>query len=200
MRNRAMDTERIFDSLMGLNAFAKAVNSTLNLGEVEELILEGIARLMNAGKVLILWLDETKTILTLQRFHGLDQMELQLKNFHNIKPFGHCIAHKGTVITMDDVLTDDDLQLQCQQMPLLSDMVFAPLEIKGEACGLLGISRDTPEFSTFELEIFCSLGSQAAIALENAHSYKKLDDAFLHTTEALAKIISSRAPHLGGHT
>lgn len=155
---------------------------------------------MEARKVLILLLDETKTILNLHRSYGLDQIEGQVKSFHNIKNFDHCIVHQPTVITMDDVLTDNDLQLQRQQMPFLSDMVFAPLEIKGEASGLLGISRDSPEFSTFELEIFCSLGSQAATALENAHLYKKLYDAFLHTTKVLVEIISNRDPYIGGPT
>ena len=194
-----METEKIFDSLRGLHGFSKAINSTLNLDEVEELILERTARLMDVRKVLILLLDETKTTLTLHRSQGLDQIEVKAKSFHNIKAFDHCIVHKGTVITMNEVLTDDDLQLQRQQMPLLSGMVFASLEIKGEASGLLGISRYSQEFSTFELEIFCSLASQAAMALENANLYKKLHDDFLHAKEALAEIINSRAPYIGGH-
>lgn len=193
MRNRAIDTERIFDSLMGLHGFSKAINSTLNLDEVEEFILEGTARLMGARRVLILLLDETKTILNLHRSYGLDQIEGQVKSFHNIKNFDHCNVHQPTVVTIDDVLTDDDLQLQRQQMPFLSYMVFTPLEKKGEAYGLLGISRESKGFSSFELEIFSSLGGQAAAAWENAHSYKKLYDALLHTTEALAKMQNHQA-------
>ena len=150
--------------------------------------------------MLILLLDETKTTLALHRSQGLDQIELQTTIYSNIKAFDHCINHKGTVITMNEVLTENDLQLQRQQMPFLSDMVFAPLEIKGEASGLLGISRYSREFSSFELEMFCSLASQAAMALENANLYKKLRDDFLHAKEALAEIINSRASSIGGHT
>ncbi len=156
---------------------------------------------MHARKVLILLLDETKTTLTLHRSHGFEtEVEVQVKRFHNLNAFDHCLGHQGTVITIDDVLTDEDLHLQRQRMPFLSDMVFTPLETEGYACGLLGISRDFPEFSTFELEIFCSMGSQAATALENAHLYTELYDAFLHTTEALVEIINSRDTYIGGHT
>jgi GAF domain-containing protein len=200
MVNR-IDTEKIFDTLSGLHGFSKAINSTLNLEEVEGLILERTARLMHARKVLILLLDETKTTLTLHRSHGFEiEVEVQVKRFHNLKAFDHCLDYKGPVITIDDVLTDEDLHLQRQRMPFLSDMVFVPLEIEGEACGLLGISRDFPEFSTFELEIFYSMGSQAATALKNAFLYKKLYDAFLHTTEALVEIVNSRDTYIGGHT
>ena len=195
-----MNEAKIIDSLRSLHDLSKAINSTLNIGEVEEMILERTARLMQARKALIFLLDETKTILTLHISKGLDEGELTVKRFHNIRPFDHCIVHKGTVITVDEVLAHGDLQLQRRQMPFLSDMVFAPLEIKGEPYGLLGISGDAHKFSTVELEIFCSLGSQAAIALENAHLYTKLHDAFLHTAEALAEAINSRDPYTGGHT
>nr|MDA3833583.1 HD domain-containing protein [Spirochaetales bacterium] len=65
---------------------------------------------------------------------------------------------------------------------------------------LLGISGNAHEFSKVELKFFCSLGSQAAIAHENAHLYQKLHNAFLHTAEALAEAINSRDPYTGGHT
>jgi len=195
-----MNKTKLIDSLKSLHDLSKAINSTLDIDEVEEMILEKTARLMQAKKVLILLLDKTKTILTLHTSLGLAREELKIKRFHDIRSFDHCIAHKGTVITMDEVLTPNDLQLQRREMPFLSGIVFAPLEIKGEAYGLLGISGYSHEFSIVELEIFCSLGSQAAIALENAHLYKKLHDAFLHTAEALAEAINSRDPYTGGHT
>ena len=195
-----MELEKVFDSLRGLHDFSKAINSTLNLGEVEELVMERTARLMDVRKVLILLLDETKTTLALHRSQGLDPIELQATIYSNIKAFDHCINNKGTVITINEVLTENDLQLQRQQMPFLSDMVFAPLEIKGEASGLLGISRYSQEFSSFELEMFCSIASQAAVALENANLYKKLRDDCLHAKEALAEVINSRASNVGGHT
>ncbi|MCB2181283.1 MAG: HD domain-containing protein [Desulfobulbaceae bacterium] len=195
-----MDEAKIIDSLKSLHDLSKAINSTLNLGEVEEMVLAKTAKLMQAEKVLILLLDETKTILTLHRSQGFDQVEMPVKEFHDIRSFDHCIVHKGAVITLNEVLAYDDLRFQRRQMPFLSDMVFAPLEIKGEAYGLLGISGNTHEFSSVELEIFCSLGSQAAIALENATLYEKLHDAFLHTAEALAEAINSRDPYTGGHT
>lgn len=201
MRNRIIDTEKIFDTLNGLHGFSKAINSTLNLEEVEGLILERTARLMYARKVIIFLLDGTKTTLTLHRFHGLEtEVDLQVKSFHNLKAFDHRRGYEGPTITIEDVLTDEDLHLQRQRMPFLSAMVFVPLGIEDEASGLLGISRESPEFSTFELEIFNSMGSQAATALKNAHLYKTLHDAFLYTREALVEIINNGDTYISSHT
>jgi hypothetical protein len=87
-------------------------------------------------------LDESKKVLTLHRSHGLDQKEQQVKSFHNIKPFGHCLVRKGTFITIDEVLSDKDLRLQRQHTPFICEMVFAPLEIKSEALAEVINSRD----------------------------------------------------------
>lgn len=79
-------------------------------------------------------------------------------------------------------------------------MFFAPLEIQGQAYGLIGVVGREQDFSNIELEIFCSLGSQATVAMENAGLYAKLSDTFLHTAEALAEAVNSRDPYTGGHT
>lgn len=197
---KQVDEARVIDSLRSLHDLSKAINSSLDIEEVEDMILERTAGLMQASKVLLLLLDESKTILTIHKSKGFDQMKMSTVRFHNIRPFDHCIVHKGTVITLDEVLAPEDVQIYRQQMPTLFDMFFAPLEIKGEAYGLLGISGKAHEFSIVELEIFCSLGSQAAIAIENAHLYNKLHDTFLHTAEALAEAVNSRDPYTGGHT
>ncbi len=195
-----MDEKEIIDSLRNLHDLSKAINSSLRIEEVVDIICTKTARLMKADKVLLLILDENKSNLTIHSKLGFTDSDLLVKQFHNIQPFDHCIVHKGTVITMDEVLVADEHQSLRRAMPFLFDMFFAPLEIQGEAYGLLGVNGKPHKFSPVELEIFCSLGSQAAIAMENANLYQKLHKTFLHTAEALAEAINSRDPYTGGHT
>ncbi len=195
-----MVEKEIVDSLKNLHDLSKAINSSLRIEEVMEMICSKTASLMKADKVLLLVLDEKKSFLTIHSELGFKDNELPVKQFHNIQSFDHCIVHKGTVITMDEVLVADEHQSLRHVMPFLFDMFFAPLEIQGEAYGLLGVNGNPHKFSLVELEIFCSLGSQAAIAMENANLYHKLHETFLHTVEALAEAINSRDPYTGGHT
>ncbi len=155
---------------------------------------------MKADKVLLLILDENRSTLTINSELGFGDNEIPVKTFYNIQSFDHCIVHKGKVITIDEVLAEDQHQSLRQVMPFLFEMFFAPLEIQGKAYGLLGINGEPHEFTTVELEIFCSLGSQAAIAMENANLYQELHNTFLNTAEALAEAINSRDPYTGGHT
>jgi len=192
--------KNIIESLRSLHDLSKAINSTLQIGEVVAMILDQTAKLMKAERVLILLLDKEKKELTVHSSLGFREKELPVKHFRNIRSFDHCIVHKGTVISIGEVLPNEKYKEFSAMMPGLMKMFFAPLEIKGEAYGLLGISGEQRNYSQVELEIFCSLGSQAAVAMENANLYKRLQAVFLHTAEALAEAIDSRDPYTGGHT
>ena len=195
-----MDTEKVIDSLRSLHDLSKAINSTLNIDEVVEMVMERTSALMRSEKVLILLLDKEDGSLTKYSSKGFGTEEMPVETIKNVKSFDHCIVHKGTVISVADIVLADDYKELIEMAPVLSSMVFAPLEIKGEAYGLIGVADSRKNFSLMELEIFCSLGSQAAVAMENANLYRRLKESFFNTAEALAEAINSRDPYTGGHT
>lgn len=192
--------ETIINSIRTLHDLSKAINSTLDIDRVEEMILGKTSRLMGSAKVLILLLGEDKKTLSIHNTFGFEPSELPSGPFENIHSFDHCIVHKGSVITLEEVLSQGDRSLLQSTYPRLLEMFFAPLEIQGEAYGLLGVAGNPKNFSAIELEIFCSIGSQAAVAMENANLYAKLHSTFVHTAEALAEAVNSRDPYTGGHT
>ncbi len=195
-----MNNNIIIDSIRSLHDLTKAINSSLDIKEVVEIIMKKASALMEAERVIILTLDSAKKDLSVYNSLGFTQEQLQVARLRNIIAFDSCIVRKGTVIEMKELLPEDDYNTLLAAMPALSDMVFAPLEIRGEAYGLLGVSNKGKGFSKMELEIFCALASQSAVAIENANLYKRLKDTFLHTAQALAEAINSRDPYTGGHT
>lgn len=197
-----MNEKNLVDSLRSLHDLSKAINSTLKVDEVVEMILRETALMMKSEKVIILLLEGEKSFLRALRVHGafgFDEGELTRKIISDVRPFDHCIVHKGAVITLAEILVEADYQALIAATPALADMVFAPLEIKGEAYGLLGILDHIRAFSEMELEIFCSMASQSAVAMENSNLYKQLKETFIHTAATLAEAISSRDPYTGGH-
>ncbi len=194
-----MDKE-VIDSLRSFHDISKAINSSLEIEEVVDVVLRKTSELMGTAKVLLLLLDRGDRVLTVHSSRGFEDGELPSKRFYNVGSFDHCIVRKGGVITLKDLLPEDYYRGLVAGTPVLDDMVFAPLEIKGEVSGLLGILDKRRRLSEVELEIFCALGSQSAAAIENANLYRRLENAFIHTAEALAEAILSRDPYTGGHT
>ncbi len=194
-----MDKKDIEEPLRTFHDLAKAINSTLDARKVVELILEKTGELLGAERVVILVLDRKRKVLRLSGHRGFGPYGPGFRELHVARSFDHCIVQRGTVITLKEILSPGDTERLGQRAPGVLDMIFAPLEVKGEAYGLLGVSDSHKRFSPTELEIFCALGSQAAVAMENAGLYKRLKDAFLHTSEALAEAVNSRDPYTGGH-
>ncbi|MBA3016148.1 MAG: HD domain-containing protein [Proteobacteria bacterium] len=194
------ENETVIHSFRALHDLSKAINSTLEIDLVEEVLLQKTSQLMRSDKALLLLRNEEKQSLTIHKSFGFKSSELPANRFENIHLFDHCLVHKGSVITLEEVLSTPDRQLLHSTYPHLLEMIFAPLEIEGKASGLLGIVGSKINFSEIELEIFCSIGSQASVAMENASLHERLHSTFLHTAEALAEAINSRDPYTGGHT
>ncbi|VAV85011.1 Metal dependent phosphohydrolase, HD region [hydrothermal vent metagenome] len=195
-----MNSNIVIDSIRSLHDLTKAINSTLDIKEVVEVIMKQASTLMKAERVVVLTLDSAKKDLSVYNSLGFADDKPQVALLRNTIAFDRCIVHKGRVIEMKELIPEDDYNELLCAAPELSDMVFAPLEIRGEAYGLLGVSDKKKNFSEMELEIFCALASHSAVALENANLYKKLKDTFVHTAHALAEAINSRDPYTGGHT
>jgi len=195
-----MKENEIIESLRSFHDISKAINSTLDIDEVMKLILDKTSILMMTDKVLILLLDRDKMVLSIYKSLGFDEDELKVKSFRDVRLFDHCIVRRGKVLGIEDVIQEKDYRELSNVMPVFLNMFFAPLEIKGNVLGLLGVLDNKDDISEIKLEVFCALGSQAAVAIENASLYKRLRDAFLHTAESLAVAIGSRDPYTGGHT
>ncbi len=195
-----MKENEIIESLRSFHDISKAINSSLDIDEVVKLILDKTSILMTTDKVLILLLDRENRVLSIYRSLGFDEEELKVRSFRDVRLFDHCIVQRGKVLGIEDVIQEKDYRELSNAMPVLLNMFFAPLEIKGNVLGLLGVLDNKEAVSEIKLEVFCALGSQAAVAIENASLYKRLRDAFLHTAESLAAAIDSRDPYTGGHT
>jgi putative nucleotidyltransferase with HDIG domain len=200
MVGMSINKKQEIDCLRSLHDISKAINSTLEIDEVVDEVLSKTSALMGSEEVIILLLETNKTVLTVHSYLAPEEREPQVKLFNRVRSFDHCLVHKGRVISLREIVPEDDYCRYLEKMPQLADMVFAPLEIKGEPYGLIGVLNGKKNFSEIELEVFCSLGSQAAIAIEHANLYKRLKGTFLHTAEALAEAINSRDPYTGGHT
>jgi len=194
MSNEAVIALRMFHDL------SKAINSTLDIEEVVVMVLKKAMAVMGSERALLLLLERRKGALIVHSSMGFKEGELSVKRILGVKAFDHCIVRKGEVITLGEIVPEDDYVELVSAMPFFDNMVFAPLEIRGEAYGLIGVMGMKGGFSKVELETFCALASQSAVAMENANLYKRLKDTFLHTAEALAEAVNSRDPYTGGHT
>jgi PAS domain S-box-containing protein len=168
-QHRAL-TEALRDS-------AAALNSTLNLDEVLDIILDIIGRVMSHDAASIMLLDEVTRTVYVARSAGYAQRGLKdlidhLRLSLNVMPSLRNMADtlKPVVVPNPDTVAG---WVVMPELAWVRSYVGAPIHSKGEIIGFLNLDSATPDFFTFadadRLQVFAD---QAAVAIENARLYK----------------------------
>ncbi len=101
MKKEALDSIRSFHDI------SKAINSSLEIEEVVDVVLEKTSELMRTEKVLLLLFDSSAGVLSVHSSRGFGEGELGTESFSNVAPFDHCIMRKGSVIVLKELLPGD---------------------------------------------------------------------------------------------
>jgi HD-GYP domain-containing protein (c-di-GMP phosphodiesterase class II) len=79
--------------------------------------------------------------------------------------------------------------------------IYMPLTVRGKNSGILYLSRSERKdpFTPSEVELVSVLSGQAAVAIENAHLYKKLEQSYLSTIVTLSSVAEGRDQYTDRH-
>lgn len=160
-----------------LRDIAGALNSTLNLNEVLDRILENIGRLLPYNTVDIILLDEHHEEAHVVRCAGYEhfspeehskilELKLKLENTANLK----AIYNSRCPLLIDDITNYD--WVETPQTKWIRSNLCAPIIIKGEVEGFLSLSSDKAHYFLQEhMERLQAFADQSAIAIENARLF-----------------------------
>jgi hypothetical protein len=93
-----MSHRSILDALRRLHDLLKAINSSLEIADIETVLIPQTSRLMRTDAVAILRCENGGGTLRIHRLAGLDQTQIAIRLFRNVRSFEHCIVHTIQVI------------------------------------------------------------------------------------------------------
>jgi len=108
----------------------------------------------------------------------------------------------GEMVAIRDVRTDNRFQYQQEaaEEGLVSSL-SAPLPGKSGALGVIRVYSDYPRrFSPREEELLATFAAQAAMAIENARLYERIEQNYFETVRALSRAIEAKDPVTLGHS
>jgi signal transduction protein with GAF and PtsI domain len=160
-----------------------AVNSSLHLHTVLNLVAEKVAEAMNVKACSLRLLNPTTDTLTISAVHGLSQQYLRKGPVKLEKSQLDREVLQGKVVYIRNAALDPRFQYPEEARAEGIVSVFCvPLIDKGRAIGVLrvysGVER---EFSAFDEEFLLTLASVSALAIENARLYGSLKQDFDET-------------------
>jgi signal transduction histidine kinase len=164
----------------------KLINSELELPKLIDTILALVCKVMEVESAFILHLDETSH--RFKKISSRGEWSFNPSLFDTIKQdhIAHCLVKHKSFIKPRDLIPIEVYDIfDPADKETLAETYCAPLEAKGKITGLICIRALNREFDLIELEVFCSLASQAAIAMENAALHERLRSKLTLTKEEL---------------
>ncbi len=164
--NRQMEHQLL--ELTTLQAIGQSLTSTLDLEKVLNRVTEAACFLSDARESMLLLLDEEEDALTMRAHHGVDRnrpSDLRLQ--FSTSPLRQAIQTGEPLFLSSG---DPDYSIKLKTGYLVRSLLYVPLHVHEDPLGLLGVTDKAGRqaFTPDDARLLTSLGSYAAIAIENA--------------------------------
>ncbi|MFA7404029.1 MAG: HD domain-containing phosphohydrolase [Pelobacteraceae bacterium] len=203
LEQKNSNLEHAFDRLSTIYKIGLAINSTMDIDRLFNLIVRSTTATLEAQIGYIILYDK-------------DQRELQVTN---LIASGKLIAPQkplkmketsvsSWVINNRQPLLIADIN-QAQQFDRFSELgyerktlICAPLMVMDEIIGTISVVNkiDNSQFYSYELEMLTTIAAQAAIAIKNATLYDEQQQTYLNTIQALVTAIEASDSYTKGHS
>ncbi len=178
--------------LTTLSRVATALTSTLELSQVLQTIATSVLEVIGCDASAIFVLDETEGVLRLAATHGLSPEYVRRSTVLPVAVGGrgHAVAVRQPII-VENLAMHPTLR---RIAPLAEEegfIAFAdlPLQVGERVIGMLAAFFSQPHhFTEGERELLSTFADQAAVAIENAHLYARMDRHLRRQQSVLASL------------
>jgi PAS domain S-box-containing protein len=164
------------DDLEALLDISKAINSTLVLDDILQMVMRRAIKLLRAQRGFLMLLDEEAN-LQFKTAHNICKESLSKEDFRISMSIANGVAKTGKSIYTSDAQHDERYSKQKSIRELdLKSIMCVPLKNKEKIIGILYLDNSSKSniFLQSDLYLFELFAGQAAIAIENAKLYENL--------------------------
>ena len=157
-----------------------ALNSTLNVDELLELIMKSAAELLGAETSSLLLLDEDSGDLIIHIATGEPGERVERRHVPPGKGIAGAVLESGESTVVADAKSDPRFYGTMDDATGFEtrNMIALPLKVRDQSIGVVEvINKRDGEFTEDDKALAGALANQAAIAIDNARLYAKLADA-----------------------
>ena len=187
--------KRTVQQLATFNEIAKALTSTLELGEVLDLIGERGSQLLGAERWSLLLLRDDGR-LQFEIVKGPNAERLHGQTLSPNEGIAGAVLATGKARLVADTRADPDFSQRFDSLTATTSrsVIAVPLSVRGRSLGVLELVAEHPVFTEDDLRAATTVADFAAIAIENARNFSRVQELTLideHTGLFNARHLSS---------
>lgn len=197
LKEKNQQLDKAFENVKTLSQIGQEITSTLNLDLIFNKVYQNVNSLFDANSFLVLVLNEKEQTL---------DCRLAMENGEKLPVFSYnlsdknrfaiwCIDHKKPVF-INDVDEEYSHYITHRTKPkagtYVSSILYLPLLVGDRIVGAISVqSLNKHAYTQNHFDIFSNLATYAAIALDNAFAYEKINRANQDLKEAQAQLIQA---------
>ncbi|PIW37421.1 MAG: hypothetical protein COW24_00270 [Candidatus Kerfeldbacteria bacterium CG15_BIG_FIL_POST_REV_8_21_14_020_45_12] len=195
---RALWTDRVLveriNELETLSRIGRTMNSSLNVKETLETVMDAVIQFSGADRALMYLLDESEKFFIPNLGRGMDtdiSLDFQVEVEKSI--FRHILLEREPLVVVD-ALNDDRVNKDYANAVKTRSFVAVPMITKERVIGIIGVDNydtDRP-IDEIDVDFLLTLANQAAIAMSNSQLYERLENF----NEILQKRVHEATEHL----
>jgi len=173
--------------LSALQEVGLKLASTQNLSEILETIADAALELLRPNNVLIFLYDAVRNEFTLGTGASASGERGLLAPMPRKNGLTATVAHSGKMMVVEDVPGHPLYAQEREHIGELRSLASVPLVRAGEVVGVLNVAYFVPHhFTEEELSLLQTFADQAAVAVANAHMFRKMQNLLQELQETTA--------------
>lgn len=197
LKGKNLELDASFNNMKTLNAIGRKITSTLDFGQIQEMVYEHASQLLDAAGFLIMIYSPERQVLecklSIEKGVRLPHFEVSMDDKNRFPVW--CVEHASPVF-MNDVESEYKRYVPERAAPKagesVSSLIYLPLMIENRVLGLISAqSFEKNAYSQYQYDMLSNLANFIAIALDNALSYEKIDKANRELKDAQAQLVQS---------
>ncbi len=184
-RVQAQEKER--SQLRALQEIGAAINSSLDLNEVLNAVMDAIISLTGAERAILLLLNEESGELEVQVARNMDRETIEKSHSFEIsRSIVRSVASSGEPVVTTNALADPRFAAQESVVSYnLRSILCVPLKVKESITGVIYADNRIISgiFGDRDRDILAAFANQAAVAIENARLFREIRNQLRLITE-----------------
>lgn len=198
VKSRTQELQKSKNQLSTLYHVSQTISSTLKLEDILQTILDFSIKISKASRGSIMLLDTEKRMFFIKIPFNKNEKDIDKIIFEENKNTIGWVVKNKKPLYIEDLENDKQFSKIEIIRRKIKQLLIIPIIIEDKVKGVINL--ENTDTNTEIINLLKSFSEGAAVAINNAQLYQKIQDSYFEIIKALAQAIEAKDSYIHGHS